>query len=193
MSVFVLGLKEGKRMKESEYKGKEILLVIAKEQFRDEECFVPKKLFESAGVKVTVAAENTEIATGTLGGSIKPDIKISEARIDNYDAIVISGGPGSRKYLWDNKQLHVLVKEADAKKKVVSAICISPVILARTGILEGKESTVFKSPDTVRELKDHGAIYLDKDVIISGKVVTGRDPQSAEAFGKAVLRAINKE
>lgn len=179
-------------MTKTKYKGKKILLVIAQEQFRDEECFVPKQLFESAGVKVTVAAESTKIAKGMLGGTIKPDITISEAIIDDYDAIVISGGSGSRRYLWDNKELHELVKEVDARKKVISAICISPVVLARTGILKGKESTIFKSPDTVRELKEHGAVYLDRDVVVSGRVVTGRDPASADAFGNAVLEALKK-
>jgi protease I len=115
-------------MTETEYRGKKILLVIAQEQFRDEECFVPKQLFEAAGAEVTVAAESTKTAIGTLGGSIKPDIRISDARIDDYDAIVISGGSGSKKYLWDNKALQKLVKEADAQKKIVSAICVSPVV-----------------------------------------------------------------
>ncbi|AAM05062.1 TPA: DJ-1/PfpI family protein [Methanosarcina acetivorans] len=176
----------------AEHKGEKILLVVAQEQFRDEECFVPKQLFEAAGANVTVAAEFRETAKGALGGTIKPDIRISDARIEDYDAIVISGGPGSRKYLWDNQYLSGLVKEADSLKKVVSAICISPVILARAGILKGKESTVFSSPDTVRELKEHGAVYLDREVVVSGRIVTGRDPRSAEAFGKAVLKALKK-
>jgi len=179
-------------MTEIEYEGKKILLVIAQEQFRDEECFVPKQLFEAAGVKVTVAAESAGTAKGMLGGTIKPDIRVSDARVDDYDAIVIAGGSGSRKYLWDNKALEKLVKEADARKKVVSAICISPVVLARTGVLKGKESTVFKSPDTVSELEKYGAVYLDRDVVVSGSVVTGRDPASANAFGKAVLEALKK-
>ncbi|MFY1111628.1 MAG: DJ-1/PfpI family protein [Methanosarcinaceae archaeon] len=179
-------------MTESEYEGKKILLVIAQEQFRDEECFVPKQLFEAVGVEVTVAAEFTETAKGMLGGTIKPDIRISEASMDDYDAIVISGGPGSRTYLWDNKKLQQLVKAAYAKGKVVSAICISPVVLARAGILEGKKSTVFKSSETLHELKKHGALHEDREVIVSGKVITGRDPNSAEAFGKAVLGALKQ-
>lgn len=179
-------------MTESEYKGKKILLVIAQEQFRDEECFVPKQLFEAAGTKVTVAAEFTETARGMLGGTIKPDIRIADASMDDYDAIVISGGAGSRSYLWDSENLRQLVKAAYAKGKVVSAICISPVVLARTGILEGKKSTVFKNPETLRELKEHGALHEDREVIVSGKVITGRDPKSAEAFGKAVLEALKQ-
>ncbi|PAV10452.1 hypothetical protein ASJ81_13375 [Methanosarcina spelaei] len=179
-------------MTETEYKDKKILLIIAQEQFRDEECFVPKQLFEAAGVKVTVAAESTKTAKGMLGGTIKPDVAISDARIEDYDAIVISGGSDSREYLWNNKTLQALIKEADALKKVISAICISPVVLARAGILKGKESTVFKSPDTLRELKEHGAVYLNQDVVVSGRVITGRDPASADMFGKAVLETLKK-
>lgn len=66
------------------------------------------------------------------------------------------------------------------------------MILARTGLLKGKESTVFKSQDTLHELKMHGAVYLDKDVVVSGRIVTGRDPKSADAFGKAVLETLEK-
>ncbi|MPN54844.1 hypothetical protein SDC9_202521 [bioreactor metagenome] len=75
---------------------------------------------------------------------------------------------------------------------MISAICISPVVLARAGILNGNESTVFNSPDTVDELKKHGAVYQDRDVVVSGRIVTGKDPKSAEAFGKAVLKALKK-
>jgi protease I len=191
--ILLPGFTGGNQMTELEYEGKKILLVIAQEQFRDEECFIPKQIFEVAGVEVTVAAESTKTAKGALGATIKPDVRLSEARIDDYDAIVISGGPGSRKYLWDNKYLRELVKKADSMGKVVSAICISPVVLARAGVLKGKESTVFKSPDTVQELKEHGALYKDMEVIVSGRVVTGRDPKSAEAFGKAVLKVLKKE
>jgi protease I len=179
-------------MTESEYKGKKILLVIAQEQFRDEECFVPKQLFEAAGVEVTVAAEFTETAKGMLGGTIKPDIRIAEASMEDYDALVISGGGGSKTYLWDNRDLQQMAKEAYASGKVVSAICISPVVLAKAGILEGKKSTVFKSPETLRELKEHGALYEDREVIALGNVITGRDPMSAEVFGKAVLEALKQ-
>lgn len=174
----------------TEYRGKKILMVVAQEQFRDEEFFIPKQLFEAAGAEVTVAAEFTETAKGVLGGTVVPDVRLSDARMGDYDAIVISGGGGSKKYLWNNMHLQKLVKDAYAEDKVVSAICISPVVLARAGILKGKKSTVFESPDTLREFKEYGAILENRDVVISGRIVTGRDPKSAEAFGKAVLEAL---
>ncbi|MDD3042724.1 MAG: DJ-1/PfpI family protein [Methanosarcinaceae archaeon] len=178
-------------MTEAKNQCKKVLFVIAQEEFRDEEFFIPKEIFETGGIEVTVAAESTETAKGVLGGTIKSDIRISEANASDYDAIVISGGPGSRKFLWDNEKLRLLVKKAYEQEKVLAAICISPVVLARAGVLEGKKSTVFRNPATLRELEDSGALYEDKNVVVSGKVITGRDPESSKAFGKAVLDVLN--
>lgn len=169
---------------------KKILMIVAQENFRDEEFFEPKEVFEKSGAKVTVASNTTKKAKGMLGGEVKPDISISDANIDDYDAISITGGGGSKQYLWDNKELQNIVKKANGQGKVVAAICISPVVLANAGILEGKKSTVFKNDETVRILKEKGAKHKDKGVISDGNIVTGRDPKSAKEYGKTVLKAI---
>ncbi|KGK99548.1 hypothetical protein LI82_01990 [Methanococcoides methylutens] len=170
---------------------KKILMIVAQENFRDEEFFEPKEVFEKNGAKVTVASNTTKKAKGILGGEVKPDLSISDVNIDEYDAISITGGGGSRQYLWDNKELQDIVRKAKDQGKVVAAICISPVVLANAGVLEGKKSTVFKNDETVRILKERGAKHKDKGVISDGKIVTGRDPKSAKEYGKAVLKAIN--
>ncbi|MGM0770653.1 MAG: DJ-1/PfpI family protein [Halobacteriota archaeon] len=169
---------------------KKILMVVAQENFRDEEFFEPKKVFEKSNAKVTVASNATKKAKGMLGGEVKPDISISDANINDYDAISITGGGGSKQYLWDNKELQDIVRKANEQGKVVAAICISPVVLANAGILEGKKSTVFKNDETVRILKEKGARHKDKGVISDGNIVTGRDPKSATEYGKEVLKAI---
>ncbi|SET05924.1 protease I [Methanococcoides vulcani] len=170
---------------------KKILMIVAQENFRDEEFFEPKEVFEKSGAKVTVASNTTKKAKGILGGDVKPDISISDVNIDEYDAISITGGGGSKQYLWDNKELQDIVRKAYEQGKVVAAICISPVVLANAGVLEGKKSTVFKNDETVSILKDKGAKHKDKGVISDGKIVTGRDPKSAKEYGKAVLEAFN--
>ncbi|WP_135613076.1 DJ-1/PfpI family protein [Methanococcoides sp. AM1] len=170
---------------------KKILMVIAQENFRDEEFFEPKEVFEKNDAKVTVASNTTKKAKGILGGKVKPDLSISDVNIDEYDAISITGGGGAKQYLWNNKELQDIVRKAYEKGKVVAAICISPVVLANAGILEGKKSTVFKNDETVSILKEKGAKHKDKGVISDGKIVTGRDPKSATEYGKAVLKAFN--
>ncbi len=174
----------------SDLDNKKILMVIAQEGFRDEEFFEPREIFEDAGITITIASKTTNEATGALGRTVKPDVTIDKAIIADYDAIVIAGGPGSRKFLWPDKKLHNMVTEAFEQEKVIGAICISPVVLARAGILEGKKATVFKDPESVKELEKGKAIYEDEAVLVTDNIVTGRDPASAEMFAEAVLEVL---
>ncbi|MDG6244859.1 MAG: DJ-1/PfpI family protein [Methanolobus sp.] len=176
----------------SDLASKKVLMVIAQEDFRDEEFFEPREIFEDAGLSITIASKTTNEATGVLGRAVKPDVSIDNAIIADYDAIVISGGPGSRKFLWSDKKLQKLVTDAFEQEKVVAAICISPVVLARAGVLEGKKATVFKDPESIRELEKGGAVYEDRDVIVADNIVTGRDPKCAEKFGEAVVETMEK-
>jgi protease I len=50
------------------------------------------------------------MAHAMLGGTVKPDLKISNVMKENYDAIVVVGGIGSKGYLWKNADLRILVK-----------------------------------------------------------------------------------
>ncbi|MDI6811528.1 MAG: DJ-1/PfpI family protein [archaeon] len=162
--------------------GRNVLMVIAPEDFRDEELFEPKAIFEQRGAKVTISSTSTDTAKGMIGGEVKPDLKISEVDVENYDAIVIVGGVGSREYLWEDEELRTLVTEAYGKDKVVAAICISPVVLAKAGVLEGKKATVFPDRGAINELEQSGATYVDQSVVVFDKVVTGRDTASADEF-----------
>lgn len=169
---------------------KKILMVIAQENFRDEEFLGPKKVFEDSGAKVTVASNTTKKAKGVLGKKVSPDISISDVNIDDYDAISITGGGGAKEYLWDNKELQEIVRKANEQGKIIGAICIAPVVLANAGLLEGKMSTVFKNEETVKILKDNAAKYRDKDVMVDGNIITGRDPNAANKYGQAVIKAL---
>lgn len=73
--------------------------------------------------------------------------------------------------------------------KVLGAICIAPVILANAKVLEGKNATVF--PDGADVLKQNGANYIDVNVIVDGKIITGNGPEAAEDFGRALVKLLS--
>ena len=50
---------------------------------------------------------------------------------------------------------------------------------------------MFPDPECVNELKEHGAVYVNKDVVVSDNIITGRDPKSAKSFARAVLEVCN--
>jgi PfpI family intracellular protease len=161
---------------------KNILMVVALKDFEDVEFYAPKTLLEINGANVTVAS-TTSTALGLNGTTYNTDIMISNAKATDYDAIVIVGGTGVISSLWDDKDLRNLIKEADKENKLIAAICAAPPILARAGLLKNKKATMFPWSDGIKELTQNGANYVDQEVVVSGNIVTGRNPDASVAFG----------
>ncbi|RLE10340.1 DJ-1 family protein [Candidatus Aerophobetes bacterium] len=161
---------------------------MAEKNFRDEELFEPKKILEAEGVKVIVASTSFNIARGMLGGKVKPDMLLSEIKVDDYDAIIFVGGSGASQY-WNDSLAHNIAKEAVEKNKVLGAICIAPVTLANAGVLRGKKATVW--PSERGKIEARGAIYTGESVQIEGKIITAEGPQAARKFGEAIAKALS--
>jgi len=162
-----------------------ILFVIAHDNFRDEECFDTKDALKDQ--EVIIASTETTPATGSLGGTITPDITIDEAlnRINEFDAVVFIGGPGANVY-FDNQTAHQIIQKA---KNIIAAICIAPVTLAKAGVLKGKKATVWDDgkKTQVNILENAGATYVAEDVVIDGNIITANGPKAAKKFGEAIL------
>lgn len=166
-----------------------ILMIVAPRDFRDEEYFVPKGIWEKANWRVETASSTLGIAYGKQGGQATVDFLIEQVEVKDYRAIVLVGGPGARSYLKD-LNLHRLLKQAAAAGIVLAAICIAPLVFASAGILLGKKATVWSSPDdqtAVKALEERGARYLDQSVVVDGRLVTANGPAAARAFAEAVL------
>ncbi len=71
---------------------KKVLMVIAPDQFRDEEYLEPRRILEVRGCAVTVASTSIEPATGMLGAVVKPDTTIDKVKAADFDAVVFVGG-----------------------------------------------------------------------------------------------------
>ncbi|MEW5693401.1 MAG: DJ-1/PfpI family protein [Candidatus Hydrogenedentota bacterium] len=163
------------------------LMVIAKNDFRDEEYSQPRKLLEGKGVKVTVASSSLETAKGMLGMKVKPDILLRDVKVKDYAVVIFVGGIGSKDY-WDNSVCHQIAKDVVAQKKVLGAICLAPGILAKAGVLKGRKATGYSTCKKI--LIEKGAIWQEDAVVVDGKIITANGPQSAEKFGKTILKVM---
>ena len=165
---------------------KNVLMIIAPENFRDEELFHTKEELEKVS-KVTIASKVVGEVTGMLGGKAVSEISINDVNVYNYDAIVFVGGSGASVYFLDSYALKI-ARDAFDSGKIVAAICIAPSILANAGILAGKKTTSY--PTEKNNLIDNGANYTGKPVEVDGKIVTGVGPQAAHEFGKAIAELL---
>ena len=174
--------------------GKKIVMVLAFRDFRDAEYFIPKEILEKAGAEIKNASNKIGTAIGADGGEVEVDFLVSELNPADFDAIVFIGGPGCLNGL-DNKDSYNLIRQTLSQNKVLSSICISPVILAKAGVLEGKRATVWSSPmdkSAIKILEENGAIFQVKSVVRDGKIITANGPSSAEEFGEAILETLTK-
>ena len=167
-----------------------VLIVIAEKMFRDEEFAEPKAIIASAGHDVVVASSSSGEAKGKLGMVVKPDLSIDAVSADEFDAVVVAGGPGSQTYLWPNKRLHQAVRSIAEKGGVVAAICLAPVVLARAGVIRGRRCTVFPTAESLREMEDAGCMLVKDHVVVDGNIVTADGPSAAREFGEAVLKLL---
>jgi len=174
--------------------GKKIAMIIAFKDFRDAEYFLPKEILEKTGLKIITVSTEKGVARGADGGEVEVDLLISEINPADFEAIVFIGGPGALKYL-DNENSYKVARETISQGKILAAICISPTILAKAGVLEGKKATVWSSPldkNPIRILEKNGAIYQDQAVVVDGKIITGNGPAAAKKFGEAIVAVLTK-
>lgn len=169
-----------------------VLIVIAPKDFRDDELFDPLQVFYNENITAQMVSTTVGEHIGMLGGKATTKRTINDVNVDDFDAIMIVGGIGSKKYLWNNEDLIDLVKKFYKKGKIVSAICLSPVILAKAGILKGKKATVYPVKEAMDILKENGAEYVDEGVVTDGNIITAKDPEFTIVFGNKIAEMLEK-
>jgi protease I len=170
--------------------GSKILMIIAHDNYRDEELEVPLQAFKSNGMDVKIASTSLNPARGMLGGSARPDILLGDVDIDAFDAVIFVGGSGASCY-WSDKKAHEIARAVLARNKILGAICIAPVTLANAGVLDGKKTAVW--PSEGKRLKAKGAVLSAAGVEIDGNIITASGPASAQAFADAIISRLKKE
>jgi putative intracellular protease/amidase len=139
-------------------------------------------------------------------------------RAGEFEAIFYVGGHGPMYDLAVDSTSHALINEFYAAKKIVSAVCHGPAALVNVKLpsgeylLSGSKVTGFSnSEETAVGLMEAMPFSLEdklntasggkfekasqdwsEKVVVDGKIITGQNPASAAAVGKAIYEAIFK-
>jgi len=160
------------------------LIFLPKKDFNEEEFTIIKKRLLKAGKQVFITSDDHSVCSGCKGMKVKSDTSFFNVNVNNFGAFLLIGGSGSKNY-WKNEVLHKIVKKFYDSKKIVAAICSSPIILAKAGILQNKKATCYS--ENKMELINAEIDYQDNNVIVDGNVITANDSRSAFQFAEAVL------
>jgi protease I len=118
-------------------------------------------------------------------GTIAVDRLVSDASVDDYDALLMPGGTVNPDQLRMNADAVTFVKAFCATGKPVAAICHGPWTLAEAGVVRGHRLTSWPSIRT--DLRNAGAEVVDAEVCIDGQFTTSRSPADLPAFCSAII------
>jgi len=172
-----------------------VVLVIASHGYQAIEYSDTKQELEKAGISVITASEKAGTAIAH-NNYTKTNIDKTIDEITNpniYAGIFLIGGPGAMEHL-NIKKVHSIIKAFAEQDKPFGAICISPRILAQTGLLKHKHATGWESKDNPVDpiFAKYGVKYVKQNIAVDGKIITANGPKSARAFGKAIASLIKQ-
>src|SRR5246127_3417677 len=116
---------------------------------------------------------------GIKGGAVQAEIAIADAKADDYVGVVLCGGSSVPEFFWNDKKLIELVTAVAAAGKVVAAICLATVVLAKAKLLTDREATVYYLPAALEELKAAGAKYVKETLLIHNNIILAEGPPDA--------------
>jgi protease I len=176
---------------------KRVLFVVMPQQFQDHEFNIPYTMLTKKGYIVDIAGLTEGDAISTSGLKVTPSCildKLTSKQFDDYAAMIIPGGPGSTKYLWNNVKLQESVRYFHAHKKIVACICYASIVPVQAGILIGKKATVYPTDEAKAILKKNGVEFIDQGIVTeeNEKIITAQGPTFAKIFGQAIIDMLEK-
>ena len=163
------------------------VLVFLVNGFEEIEAMAPIDLLRRAGITAdTVSINEDNQVTSSRKIRDLTDKTIDEINFENYEMIVLPGGPGTENYMKSEKLLEKL-KEFSINRKL-GAICAAPTILSALGILNGKQAICFPAcePDLIKD----GAIIVNQDVVKDNNIITSRGAGTAIDFSLALIEEL---
>jgi protease I len=121
------------------------------------------------------------------GGTVGVDVPLSRAKASNYQALLLPGGVMNPDSLRSRPTAVRFVQSFFRAHKPVAAICHGPIMLIEAGVLKGRRLTSFPSIQT--DVRNAGATWTNRKVVIDGDLITSRQPADLPAFNRQVIRA----
>ncbi|MCR3956335.1 MAG: type 1 glutamine amidotransferase [Gudongella sp.] len=163
------------------------LAILIENLFDEKELIYPYfRLKEDFEVHLVGSQKDTTY-TGKSGLVMKSTHGSADVKADDYAGILIPGGfsPDNMRRTESTKDL---VKEFCSQNKPIAAICHGPWMMASCCDLKGKDMTSFFSIKD--DLINAGANWVDREVVVSGNLITSRNPNDLPVFVKTFVDAV---
>jgi protease I len=170
------------------------ILIIATSGFEQAELEVPRDKLRQAGAKVDIATPDGKEIRGwdvkDWGRTAQADLRLNDAKCEDYDALVIPGGVINPDKLRMDDDAMRLVREFLDSGKVVAAVCHGPWLLVQADALRGRMATSW--PSLRKDVENAGAHWADREVVVDEGIITSRKPQDLDAFVSKIIEELGE-
>jgi protease I len=161
--------------------------------FEQSEMVEPRKALDQAGAKTILVSPRKEKVRGwrhtDWGDDFTIDQNLDGADPNDYDALLLPGGVMNPDKLRMQPKAVEFVKSFFVAKKPVAAICHGPWTIIEAG--EAKGRTITSWPSLKTDLRNAGADWVDREVVVSENLVTSRMPEDIPAFNRAMIELLS--
>lgn len=170
--------------------------ILSTDGFEQSELMEPLEELRALGATVHVVSPREGFIRGwdegDWGDTVPVDRTIEQAQreIDTYDALVLPGGVINPDKLRVREDARAFVRSFFEADKPVAAICHGPQILIDCGVLEGRVVTSY--PSIRHDLKNAGAVWVDREVVVDRGLVTSRWPEDLPAFIDKIIAEVRQ-
>ncbi len=138
------------------------------------------------GIQVTTASLGNEKVTGANGITIIANNKLQYVDANEFDMLVLPGGHDGAVAFKESEMVQKIIKDFDASKKPIGAICAAPMALAQAGVIKNSY-TCYPSYEVDIGLDK----FTDKHkVVIDENIMTSRGPGTAICFGLEIVKKL---
>ena len=158
-------------------------LLLLADGFEEIEAVTLIDVLRRGEVVVTTASLAGQRVTGSHQISLEADALLDSVTVENFDALVLPGGPAA-KTLREDARAQATIARAAAAGKVLAAVCAGPTALEAAGVLTGKRATSYPGNPLP------SAHWVEESVVIDGNVITSRGPGTTMAFALAIVERL---
>jgi len=140
----------------------------------------------------TCGFTNTVISTFKI--PVIVDKTIDEINVDEYDALALPGGFGEFGFYEDvyNEKFLQLIREFNAKGKIIATICSGAMPLGKSGVLKNRRGTTYHLRDGYwqKQLKEFGVNVINEPVVVDDNIITSYCPETAPKVAFELLQML---
>ena len=163
--------------------------ILVTDGFEQVEMTEPRKALDAAGADTRIVSpKDDEVKAWQFtdwGDTFPVDVRLSEARAEAFDAILLPGGVINPDTLRMNENAVAFAQAFIDAGKPVASICHGPWTLIETGRLRGRRLASWPSLQT--DVENAGAQWVDEAVVVDDKLVTSRKPDDIPAFNREMI------